>query len=204
MQSRGRARRLKMAGRTRENKMYYIAGLGNPGLKYKRTRHNAGFQTIEILEKRHHIKLKATKFDALAGQGMIGNEKVMLIKPTTFMNNSGYAVDGILQYYNAELSRLIVLYDDIDIPFGALRIREKGSAGTHNGMRAIIGYTGSGDFPRIRIGIGKPENNLIGHVLGKFEKEKREDAQQMFERAADACECIVLEGVSAAQARFNK
>ena len=76
--------------------MYYIAGLGNPGLKYKRTRHNAGFQTIEILEKRHHIKLKATKFDALAGQGMIGNEKVMLIKPTTFMNNSGYAVDGIL------------------------------------------------------------------------------------------------------------
>ena len=88
--------------------MYYIAGLGNPGLKYKRTRHNAGFQTIEILEKRHHIKLKATKFDALAGQGMIGNEKVMLIKPTTFMNNSGYAVDGILQYYNAELSSCLL------------------------------------------------------------------------------------------------
>ncbi len=184
--------------------MYYIVGLGNPGLKYKKTRHNAGFQAIEILEKRHRIKLKATKFDALAGQGMIGGEKVMLIRPTTFMNNSGYAVDGILQYYHAELKQLIVLYDDIDIPFGALRIRDKGSAGTHNGMRSIISYTGSGDFARIRIGIGKPQNNLIGHVLGKFEKDVREDAQQMFERAADACECIVLEGISKAQAKFNQ
>ena len=183
--------------------MYFIAGLGNPGLKYKSTRHNAGFQVLDILAKRHGVKLKATKFDAHAGQGMIGNEKVMLIRPTTFMNNSGYAVDGILNYYNADLSQLIVLYDDIDLPFGTLRIREKGSAGTHNGMRSILGYTGSGDFPRIRIGIGKPEGNLIQHVLGKFEKEKHGQAQEMFGRAADACECIVLEGVSKAQARFN-
>ncbi|MBC5649158.1 aminoacyl-tRNA hydrolase [Christensenella sp. NSJ-35] len=183
--------------------MYFIAGLGNPGLKYKNTRHNAGFQALDLLAKRHGIKLKATKFDAHAGQGMIGNEKVMLIRPTTFMNNSGYAVDGILNYYNAGLSKLIVLYDDIDIPFGTLRIRGKGSAGTHNGMRSILSYTGSGDFTRIRIGIGKPEGNLIGHVLGKFEKEKREQAQEMFGRAADACECIVMEGVSKAQAKFN-
>lgn len=184
--------------------MYFIAGLGNPGLKYKNTRHNAGFRALDILAKRHGIRLKATKFDAQAGQGMIGGEKVMLVRPTTFMNNSGYAVDGILNYYNADLSQLIVMYDDIDIPFGTLRIREKGSAGTHNGMRSILGYTGSGDFPRIRIGIGKPENNLIGHVLGKFEKEKRGDADAMFERAADACECIVEQGVAAAQAKFNK
>lgn len=183
--------------------MFIIAGLGNPGLKYKNTRHNAGFRALDILSKRHGIKLKATKFDAQAGQGMIGNEKVMLVRPTTFMNNSGYAVDGILNYYNVDLSHLIVLYDDIDIPFGTLRIRDKGSAGTHNGMRSILSYTGSGDFPRIRIGIGKPEHNLIGHVLGKFEKEKRDDADEMFERAADACERIVLEGVSSAQAKYN-
>ena len=183
--------------------MYFIAGLGNPGLKYKNTRHNAGFQALDILAKRHGIKLKATKFDAHAGQGMIGGEKVMLIRPTTFMNNSGYAVDGILHYYNAELSRLIVMYDDIDIPFGTLRIREKGSAGTHNGMRSIISYTGSGDFPRIRIGIGKPQGDLIGHVLGKFEKEKHEQAQELFARAADACESILTEGVAQAQAKFN-
>lgn len=183
--------------------MFVIVGLGNPGLKYKNTRHNAGFRALDVLSKRHGIRMKATKFDAQAGQGMIGDQKVMLVRPTTFMNNSGYAVDGILNYYNIELDRLIVMYDDIDIPFGTLRIREKGSAGTHNGMRSILGYTGSGDFPRIRIGIGKPENNLIGHVLGKFEKDRRDDADAMFERAADACESIVTEGVLSAQAKFN-
>ncbi len=183
--------------------MFVIAGLGNPGLKYKNTRHNAGFRALDALAKRYDVKLKATKFDAQAGQGMIGNEKVLLVRPTTFMNNSGYAVDGLLNYYNVDLGKLIVLYDDIDIPFGTLRIREKGSAGTHNGMRSILSYTGSGDFPRIRIGIGKPEHNLIGHVLGKFEKEKRDEAEVLFERAADACACIVLEGIAAAQAKFN-
>lgn len=183
--------------------MFVIAGLGNPGLKYKNTRHNAGLRALDALAKRYGVRLKATKFDAQAGQGMIGNEKVLLVRPTTFMNNSGYAVDGLLNYYNVDLGKLIVLYDDIDIPFGTLRIREKGSAGTHNGMRSILSYTGSGDFPRIRIGIGKPEHNLIGHVLGKFEKEKRDEAEALFERAADACACIVQEGIAAAQAKFN-
>ncbi len=184
--------------------MYFVFGLGNPGLKYKNTRHNAGWLAIDVLAKRHDIKLKKTKFDALAGQGMIGGEKVMLVKPTTYMNNSGYAVDGMLDYYDVGLENLIVLYDDIDIPFGSLRIRDKGSAGTHNGMRSILGYTKSGDFARIRIGIGKPQANLIGHVLGKFEKEKRDDAQALFERAADACERIITDGVNSAQAEFNK
>ncbi|MEG1991372.1 MAG: aminoacyl-tRNA hydrolase [Christensenella sp.] len=184
--------------------MFFVFGLGNPGLKYKNTRHNAGFCALDVLCDRHGVKLRKTKFDALAGQGMIDGKKVLLAKPTTYMNDSGYAVSGLLDYYNAKLSELIVLYDDIDLPFGTLRIREKGSAGTHNGMRSILQYTKSGDFIRIRIGIGKPENNLIGHVLGKFEKEKREDAQQLFTRAAQACECIISDGVSAAQAEFNK
>ncbi|MEA4853484.1 MAG: aminoacyl-tRNA hydrolase [Christensenella sp.] len=184
--------------------MKFVFGLGNPGLKYKNTRHNAGWTVVDILAQRHGIKLKKTKFDALAGQGIIGGEKVMLVKPTTFMNNSGYAVDGIMQYYNAPIKDMIVLYDDIDIPFGSLRIRDKGSAGTHNGMRSVIQYVGSGDFPRIRIGIGKPNANLIGHVLGKFEKEKRDDAQSMMQRAADACETLTIEGVAEAQAKYNQ
>lgn len=184
--------------------MFFVFGLGNPGLKYKNTRHNAGWLAIDVLAKRHGIKLKKTKFDAMAGQGMIEGEKVMLAKPTTYMNNSGYAVDGMLDYYNVGLENLIVLYDDIDIPFGTLRIRDKGSAGTHNGMRSILSYTKSGDFARIRIGIGRPQQNLVGHVLGKFEKEKRDDAQALFERAADACERVITDGVCAAQAEFNK
>ncbi|WP_066649210.1 aminoacyl-tRNA hydrolase [Christensenella timonensis] len=184
--------------------MFFVFGLGNPGLKYKNTRHNAGWCAVDVLAKRHGIKLKKTKFDALAGQGMIGGQKVILAKPTTFMNNSGYAVDGMLDYYDAGLENLIVMYDDIDIPFGSLRIRDKGSAGTHNGMRSILGYTKSGDFTRIRIGIGKPRSNLVGHVLGKFEKEKRGDAQALFERAADACERVITDGVNSAQAEFNK
>ena len=147
--------------------MFFVFGLGNPGLKYKNTRHNAGWCAVDVLAKRHGIKLKKTKFDALAGQGMIGGQKVMLAKPTTFMNNSGYAVDGMLDYYNVGLEKLIVMYDDIDIPFGSLRIRDKGSAGTHNGMRSILSYTKSGDFTRIRIGcllytsrIGRPIVNM--------------------------------------------
>lgn len=184
--------------------MFFVFGLGNPGLKYKNTRHNAGWCAVDVLAKRHGIKLKKTKFDALAGQGTIGGQKVMLAKPTTFMNNSGYAVDGMLDYYDVGLEKLIVMYDDIDIPFGSLRIRDKGSAGTHNGMRSILSYTKSGDFTRIRIGIGKPRSSLVGHVLGKFEKEKRGEAQELFERAANACERVITDGVNSAQAEFNK
>ncbi len=181
--------------------MYVVFGLGNPGLKYKNTRHNAGFQVVDVLCKRHGIKLKTTKFDAQAGQGMIGTQKVMLVKPTTYMNNSGYAVDGILNYYDVPPERAIVLYDDVDIAFGALRIREKGSAGTHNGMRSILSYLKTGDFPRIRIGIGKANISMVGHVLGKF--DDKEAAQALFDRAADACECLIAEGVAAAQAKYN-
>lgn len=183
--------------------MQYICGLGNPGLKYKKTRHNAGFLVIDELAKRHNIKLKASKFDALLGQGSIGNERVTLIKPTTYMNNSGWAVSAALDYYNADTKDLVVLYDDIDLPLGTLRIREKGSAGTHNGMRSIISYLKSDDFKRIRIGIGKPDISLTGYVLGKFPKDQKEDVDEMLSRAADAAECVVEFGVTEAQAKYQ-
>ncbi len=183
--------------------MYYIFGLGNPGLKYRNTRHNAGFCVVDALAERHGVTLKnESKFDALMGQGVIGKERVTLIKPTTFMNHSGYAVSAVMDYYNVPLSQMIVVYDDIDIPFGTLRIREKGSAGTHNGMRSIVGYVGSGDFKRVRVGIGKPDYSLVGYVLGKF--DDREQAQEVFARAADACECMIEQGVQKAQQKYQE
>ncbi|MGI6152658.1 MAG: aminoacyl-tRNA hydrolase [Christensenellaceae bacterium] len=184
--------------------MFFIFGLGNPGLKYKKTRHNAGFCVIDELADRHGIRLKSTKMEALLGQGMIGGQKAMLVKPVTYMNNSGYAVSAVLDYYDAEASQMMVVYDDIDLPFGTLRIRERGSAGTHNGMRSIISYLKTEDFLRLRVGIGKPNISLTGHVLGKFPKEKREEAREMFSRAADACECILAKGVQAAQELYQR
>lgn len=183
--------------------MYFIFGLGNPGLKYKNTRHNAGFLAVDELAKRHQIKLRPSKFDALLGQGFIEQQRVTLIKPTTYMNNSGYAVCSVLDYFDADNSQALVLYDDIDLPLGTLRIREKGSAGTHNGMRSVISYLGSDHFLRIRIGIGKPEISLTGHVLGKFPKEQQSEVEDMIARAADACECIVLENIQTAQERYQ-
>lgn len=185
--------------------MVYIFGLGNPGLKYKNTRHNAGFRVIDILSDRHGIKLKAAgKLEAFMGQGTIGGERVTLVKPTTYMNHSGWAVSAVMDYYKADYSQMMVVYDDIDIPFGELRIRERGSAGTHNGMRSIIDYIKTQDFIRVRVGIGKPEIGLHAHVLGKFEKERRGDAEEMFGRAADACECLVLGSVQEAQEKYQK
>jgi PTH1 family peptidyl-tRNA hydrolase len=184
--------------------MFFIFGLGNPGLKYKNTRHNAGFCVIDELAARHGIKLKASKLEALLGQGMIGGHKVMLAKPVTYMNNSGWAVSAVLDYYDADFSQFMVVYDDIDLPLGTLRIREKGSAGTHNGMRSIISYIKTEDFLRVRVGIGKPNVSLTGHVLGKFPKEKRLEAKEMFCRAADACECILTKGVQEAQALYQQ
>lgn len=185
--------------------MKYIFGLGNPGAEYKNTRHNAGFRVVDILAERHGIRFKnSDKMESEIGTGVIGNVRVMLVKPTTFMNNSGYAVSAIMDYYGADPGDMIVLYDDIDIPFGMLRIRAKGSAGTHNGMRSIVGYMQSTEFARVRIGIGKPQFGLHAHVLGKFEKERREAAEEMFSRAADAVECLLLGDMGQAQEKYQE
>ena len=134
--------------------MYIICGLGNPGTEYEQTRHNMGFLTMDVLAYKLGIDIRKLKFRSLLGEGRIGTEKVILVKPQTYMNNSGEAVREIVAYYGIEPSRLIVVYDDIDLPVGDLRLREKGSAGTHNGMKSVVQQLGVTDFPRIRIGVG--------------------------------------------------
>ena len=133
--------------------MFIVAGLGNPGLLYQRTRHNAGFQALDVLAD--YLKIKVTKrgFSGVYGEGSYSGERVVLVKPTTYMNLSGDCIQALMHFYKCPVERLVVLYDDIELPVGSLRIRDKGSAGTHNGMRSIIGTLGSGDFPRVRIGV---------------------------------------------------
>lgn len=182
--------------------MKYVFGLGNPGRKYQDTRHNVGFRVIDIVAENYHIRLKEkAKLEAKVGDGDIDGARVMLIEPQTFMNNSGYAVSAVLDYYKAEPADIIVVYDDIDLPFGHLRIRESGSAGTHNGMRSVVSYLQSQDFVRLRVGIGRPDIPLVNYVLGRFEDTAA--ARAMLERAADALECLIVRGVQTAQQEFR-
>jgi PTH1 family peptidyl-tRNA hydrolase len=185
--------------------MICIFGLGNPGIKYKKTRHNAGFRVVDLLAKEYGVRLKASKFQAKVGEGFAYGKKILLVKPLTYMNDSGWAVSAVLDYYKVPVEDMVVLYDDMDLPLGALRIRERGSAGGHNGLKSIIGYTKTEDFVRVRIGIGKPEGNkgTIPHVLGKFSGEENAVAEQTFRRCAEAVDCLVHEGVQAAQSRYN-
>ncbi|MDK2917733.1 MAG: peptidyl-tRNA hydrolase, family [Candidatus Petromonas sp.] len=185
--------------------MYIIVGLGNPGKKYEGTRHNVGFEVVEYIGHRNNIDIKKIKHKALIGEGIIEGKKVMLVKPQTFMNLSGESVLEIYEYYNADLDKLVVIYDDIDIDLGRIRIRKKGSAGTHNGMKNIIYHLQNDNFPRIRIGIGSPKGKgLIPHVLGRFEEEEREDIIFSIRSAAEAVECMIREGIDKAMNEYNK
>lgn len=185
---------------------YLIVGLGNPGRQYQQTRHNVGFVAIEELSFRHKIKLNKNKFRAIFGEGSIGGKKVMLVQPQTYMNNSGEAVREIVAFYKVPLDKVIVIYDDIDLDLGKLRIREKGSAGTHNGMRSMIYHLKSQDFPRIRIGVGKqrhPGQALADHVVGNFAKEELPVICETVKTAADAIEEMITKGNVSAMNKFN-
>ncbi|MBQ2985487.1 MAG: aminoacyl-tRNA hydrolase [Clostridia bacterium] len=186
--------------------MYIIVGLGNPGREYQNTRHNVGFMTLDILADRLNIEIKRHNFRAVFGEGYIGGTKVVLAKPETYMNLSGWSVMDLCNWYKPEHDQLIVIYDDIDIPLGTIRIRGNGSAGTHNGMRNIVYQLGYDDFPRIRVGIGRTdgERTLVSHVLGAPEGEERELLIKAMKDAADAAELIVRGELKEAQARFNK
>ena len=188
------------------NHMLAIIGLGNPGEKYAHTRHNAGFDTIEILSQKLDIPVKKIKCKALLGEGMTQGQKIVLVKPQTFMNDSGLCVSEILNWYKLTPSQVLLIVDDIDLPFGAVRIRAKGGPGTHNGLRSIVQCTGSGDFPRIRIGMGAPAENydLVDWVLGHFNtQEDRKIAFDAYMTAADAAIEFVKNGVNAAMNAFN-
>lgn len=185
--------------------MYYIVGLGNPGLQYENTRHNVGFMTIDYLANKYDIDVRKSKFKSLYGQGEISGHKVMLIKPQTYMNNSGEAVRELRNFYKFDIDKLIVIYDDIDIDFGTIRIRKKGSAGSHNGMKSIIYQIQDDQFPRIKVSIGKkPEKwDLANFVLSGFSKEEAEILEDEIRIAAEAIEIILKDDVDKAMNKCN-
>ena len=185
--------------------MYIIVGLGNPGDKYEKTRHNVGFNVIDLLAKEYSIDVSKIKHKALIGEGRVGTEKVILVKPMTYMNLSGESVADICNYYNIDLENLIVIYDDIDLDVGKIRIRKKGSGGTHNGMRSIVKCLGSGDFPRVRVGVSKPMKgqDLADFVLSRFRKEEQADLEIGLEKAYKAVEAMIKENVDIAMNKYN-
>ena len=184
--------------------MYIIVGLGNPGKKYENTKHNVGFITLDVLAVKNDIKINKIKHKALVGEGTVSGRKVLLVKPQTYMNLSGNSVREVMEYYKTDPENLIVIYDDVDIPMGRLRIRKKGSAGTHNGMRSIIYDLQEDGFPRVRIGIGRERRMpLAGYVLGGFAKEERELMEDAVKRAVQAVECMLEKGIDIAMGEYN-
>ncbi|HCX03280.1 MAG: aminoacyl-tRNA hydrolase [Tissierellales bacterium] len=184
--------------------MHLIIGLGNVGRKYNGTRHNVGFDTIDYLAYKNKVKLDKAKFNAVFGEYRINGEKVLLVKPTTYMNRSGFAVVDLKNFYKVPKENIIVIYDDVDLELGKLRIRPRGSAGSHNGMKSVIYQLGDDNFPRIRIGVGKDERmDLAAYVLQKFPDDERELVKEIIEKAGDSAEEIVKKDVDKAMNRFN-
>lgn len=187
--------------------MYIIAGLGNPGGKYEKTRHNMGFDVIDELIEEYNIPGSGVKFNAMYGKGRIGSEKAVLLKPLSYMNLSGGPIRAMVDYFKADPeSELIVIYDDIDLEPGQLRIRKKGSAGGHNGMKDIIQKLGTQNFIRVKVGVGaKPKGwDLADYVLGRFDKKEREDIDHAILRASKAVAMILEDGVDVAMNQYNK
>lgn len=185
--------------------MKLIVGLGNPGDKYAGTRHNVGFCCIDELSDRLMIKLTGKEHKGLVGKGNYQGEKIILLKPLTFMNNSGESVQAVASYYNVAVEDIIVVYDDICLEPGHIRIRKKGSAGGHNGMKSIINHLHSEEFMRVRIGVGaKPDHyDLADWVLGHFDKKDLDSAREGITLAAKATNVIITEGCDAAMNLFN-
>lgn len=185
--------------------MYLIVGLGNPGKKYEDTRHNVGFKAIDILAKKNNIDITKLKFNGAYGEGKIGNEKVILLKPLTYMNNSGQSVIELKNYFKIDTNKIVVIVDDIDIEPYTVRVKAKGSGGTHNGMKSIINHIQDMNFPRIKIGVGKSngEMDLANFVLSKFPKKDQEKIEESLLTAVEATEEIVINGVDKAMNKFN-
>lgn len=185
--------------------MYFIVGLGNPGRQYENTRHNIGFLTIDYLANKHNIDVKKSKFKSLYGQGEISGQKVMLIKPQTYMNNSGEALKELRNFYKFDEDELIVIVDDIDIDFGKIRIKQKGSAGTHNGMKSIIYQLQYDTFPRIKVSVGKKPDymDLANFVLSGFSEKEVEIIREEIKLASQAIETMLDSGIDKAMNKFN-
>lgn len=186
--------------------MFVIIGLGNPGLKYARTRHNAGFDAVDLLAEGYSISVKSKKFQALVGKGVIEGRQVLLVKPQTYMNLSGASVGEIVDYYHLDpTADMLVISDDITLPTGSLRIRRKGSAGGHNGLKSIIETCHTSDFTRIKIGVGDVADHgrLVSHVLGRMAKADRSKVEQVYQWAAKAAVMVARGDVERAMNEYN-
>ncbi|KIR03105.1 Peptidyl-tRNA hydrolase [Lachnospiraceae bacterium TWA4] len=185
--------------------MIVIVGLGNPGKKYEMTRHNMGFEVIDELASRYNIEVEKKQLKALVGKGAIAGCPVMLVKPQTYMNLSGESVRAVADYYKVEPEDIYVIFDDVSLDVGQIRIRKKGSAGGHNGIKSIIAHLGTQEFPRIKVGVGEPKpGDLIDHVLGHFHGDDLLESKEGIKRAADAMECILKEDIAAAMNEYNQ
>ena len=184
--------------------MYIIVGLGNPTSRYAGTRHNVGFEVIDCLAQKYGIDVNTKKHKAMIGKGTIEGQRVLLVKPQTFMNLSGESVREILDYYKADESNLILIYDDISLAVGQLRIRAKGSAGGHNGIKSIIARTGHEDFKRIKVGIGHPTFGVIDYVLNKPSKEEEIEILKAQDNAVSAIKVAIKESFNKAMTMYNK
>ncbi len=183
--------------------MFLIVGLGNPGSDYRNTRHNVGFDIIDLLSEKYNINVNRAKFKGMYGEGYIGSEKVILLKPATYMNLSGESAAEAVNFYKIPKDRVLIIYDDISLETGRLRIRAKGSAGGHNGVKSIINHFGTDSFPRIKIGVGEPSHDLVSHVLGKFTKGEKEKLDKVYKASIEAVEKIIKEGTTEAMNIFN-
>jgi len=185
--------------------MYLIVGLGNPEADYAKTRHNMGFNVINKLSDKYGIEVNKKKFKSLFGMGEIEGNKVILLKPQTYMNLSGEAVRECMDFYKIKPEELIVIYDDVDTDLGKIRIRIKGSAGTHNGMKSVIENISTEEFARIRVGIGKPENgeDMISYVIGAIKEEDKEGLEKGVEKAFEAVVIALKENIDIAMNRLN-
>lgn len=186
--------------------MFIIVGLGNPGREYEQTRHNIGFIAINAVAENHGVKIDHLKFNALTATCMIGTEKVLLMKPQTYMNLSGEAVGEAARFYKVPPENILVISDDVNLAPGTLRIRRKGSAGGHNGLKSIISHLGSDGFPRIKIGVGDkvhPDEDLADHVLGKFAREDIDLMNETIKKAAAAADLIVQGETAEAMNLYN-
>ena len=185
--------------------MYIIVGLGNPENEYSNTRHNMGFDTINKIAKQYNIEISKTNFKGQYGTGTIENEKVILLKPQTYMNLSGESVKEILKFYKLSTDNLIIIYDDIDIEAGIIKLRKTGGPGTHNGMKSVINEIQTEKFPRVRIGIGRPEykGDLINYVIGKIPEQEIQVLDKSTTLAKDAVIEIIKNGIDKAMNKFN-
>lgn len=185
--------------------MYLIVGLGNPEPEYSKTRHNMGFDVINELSKKYNIEVSKKDFEGLYGIGEIENEKVILLKPQTYMNESGKSIIKAKEYYKIPIENIIIIYDDIDLEVGVVKLRKKGGAGTHNGMKSVLEYLKSGNFIHIRIGTGKPlfKELLIPHVIGKLSDEEYKKLIPSIEKASESIPIIIKERIDIAMNKFN-